>query len=187
MADGPLDMRMDTNQAVTAADIVNKSSESELISILKQFGEEPKAQAIAKAIVNARPLERTTELSELVASTYRRRRGKTHPATRTFQALRLAVNEELRQLELTLPYLPELLEDGGRVAVITFHSLEDRIVKRFMKEQSSSGYEATLRLLNKKPIEGAVEDVLNPRARSAKLRAAAKINTHPNERSAHAN
>lgn len=180
--DGPLDMRMDERLAVTAADIVNTYTEEELAQTIKTYGEEPRAKAVAKAIVDARPLSSTKELAEVVAKSLRRPRGKTHPATRTFQALRIVVNDELAQLERTLPILLELLEEGGRVAIITFHSLEDRTVKQFFKEASSYGYEATLELLTKKPIQGANDDVLNPRARSAKLRAAAKINTHPNER-----
>ncbi|HWZ65803.1 MAG TPA: 16S rRNA (cytosine(1402)-N(4))-methyltransferase, partial [Patescibacteria group bacterium] len=101
--------------------------------------------------------------------------GKTHPATRTFQAIRIATNNELGQLEQTLPLLPSLLKTGGRVAVISFHSLEDRLVKQFFKEEDQAGYESELSLLTKRPISGSDQDVNNPRARSAKLRAAVKI------------
>src|SRR5690606_29929191 len=109
--EAPLDMRMDSRQKVTAALIVNKASKDELISILKRYGEEPKAKAIAQAIIQARPLQTTLELADIVEETYGRR-GKTHPATRTFQALRIAVNEELRQLEAVLQLLPGLLKTG---------------------------------------------------------------------------
>jgi 16S rRNA (cytosine1402-N4)-methyltransferase len=174
---GPLDMRMDRTAKFTASTIVNHASKDELMGMLRTYGEEPLAARIAQAIVHARPLNTTAELASVVAKVYRGRRGKTHPATRTFQALRIAVNDELNQLSATLPLIPELLNPGGRVAVISFHSLEDRLVKQFFNEQARAGYEATLSLLTKHPIEGATEDVLNPRARSAKLRAAVKINT----------
>ena len=137
---------------------------------------EPHAHSIALAVVQARPLQTTIQLADVIEAKHSRR-GKIHPATRTFQALRIAVNQELTQLQQTLPLIPDLLTSGGRVAIISFHSLEDRIVKRFFKEEASKGYEARLKILTKKPISGATEDVFNPRARSAKLRAAAKINT----------
>jgi 16S rRNA (cytosine1402-N4)-methyltransferase len=175
--EGPLDMRMDQTGKFTASTIVNHASRDELMAILRTYGEEPFAARIAQAIVRARPLSTTAELADVVAKTYRGRRGKTHPATRTFQALRIAVNDELNQLSQTLPLIPTLLKPGGRVAIISFHSLEDRLVKQFFNEQAKAGYEATLSLLTKHPIEGATEDVSNPRARSAKLRAAVKINT----------
>jgi 16S rRNA (cytosine1402-N4)-methyltransferase len=176
-AEGPLDMRMDQAGKFTASTIVNHATRDELMDMLRAYGEEPLAARIAQAIVRARPLNTTAELANVVAHVYRGRRGKTHPATRTFQALRIAVNDELNQLSATLPLIPELLRPGGRVAAISFHSLEDRLVKQFFNEQATSGYEATLNLLTKHPIEGAHEDVSNPRARSAKLRAAVKINT----------
>lgn len=175
MQNGPLDMRMDQSAELTAETVVNKASKDELTRILREYGEEPHAAKIAQAIMFARPLKTTAELAEVVAKTYRGRRGKTHPATRTFQALRIAVNSELTQLADTLPLLPHLLKPGGRVAVISFHSLEDRLVKQFFNEQARSGYEATLQLITKQPISGATQDVHNPRARSAKLRAAVKI------------
>lgn len=174
--DAPLDMRMDNRQVLTAQTLVNTSTEAELIRILKEYGEEPKAKRIAQAIIAARPLQTTLQLAGIVLGIYGRR-GKTHPATRTFQALRIAVNQELEQVQRTLPLLPKLLNPGGRVAVISFHSLEDRLVKRYFAEQAESGYEAELRVLTKKPISGATEDVLNQRSRSAKLRVAIKINT----------
>ena len=174
--EAPLDMRMDTRQQLTAEHIVNTYSEEELTIILKSYGEEPKAKKIAKAIIDARPLTTTLELAHIVEKFYGRK-GKTHPATRTFQALRIAVNEELTQLDSVLPLLPQLLKKGGRVAIISFHSLEDRLVKSFFASETQAGYEARLQVLTKKPIHGAHEDVLNRRARSAKLRAAIKINT----------
>lgn len=177
MQEGPLDMRMDQNAELTAETLVNTLSRDDLVQILREYGEEPHAVKVAQAIIMARPLHTTAELAEVVAHTYRGRRGKTHPATRTFQALRIAVNSELTQLAETLPLLPDLLKPDGRVAVISFHSLEDRLVKRFFQEQARAGYEATLRIITKHPIDGATDDVHNPRARSAKLRAAVKINT----------
>lgn len=174
MQEGPLDMRMDQSAKFTASTVVNHATKDELMKILREYGEEPLAARIAQAIIYARPLKTTAELADVVAKTYRGKRGKTHPATRTFQALRIAVNDELKQLSDTLPLLPELLKPGGRVAIISFHSLEDRLVKQFFQEQSRAGYEATLDLARKQPIDGATHDVHNPRARSAKLRAAVK-------------
>lgn len=171
---GPLDMRMDRSQQETAADLVNTLPEAKLASIIREYGEEPKARAIAREIMQARPLHTTEELAEVVKKAYRGKWTKVHPATRTFQAIRIALNDELGQIERTLPILPKLLRPGGRVAIISFHSLEDRLVKRFFKEQAESGYEAELMLLTKHPISGATDDVHNPRSRSAKLRAAVK-------------
>lgn len=174
--DAPLDMRMDTRQSITAQAVVNDSSEEELTRILKEYGEEPRAKRIAQEIVAARPLETTFQLAAIVEKIYGRR-GRTHPATRTFQALRIAVNQELQQLERVLSFLPDLLRPGGRVAIISFHSLEDRMVKKYFAAEKAAGYEAQLQVLTKKPISGADEDVFNRRARSAKLRAAIKIKT----------
>ncbi len=174
--EAPLDMRMDQRQELTAANILNQSSKDELIKILQRYGEEPRAKAIVETIIQTRPFYTTLELASLVEGIYGRR-GKTHPATRTFQALRIAVNDELRQLEVVLDLLPDLLTNGGRAAIISFHSLEDRMVKRAFAEEVQKGFEARLQLLTKKPISGADEDVLNRRARSAKLRAVIKINT----------
>jgi 16S rRNA (cytosine1402-N4)-methyltransferase len=172
---GPLDMRMDREQQETAADLVNTASEQELVRIIREYGEEPKARVIVRAIIEARPITTTEDLAGIIKQAIRGPWSKTHPATRTFQAIRIALNDELGQLERTLPLLPRLLKPEGRVAVISFHSLEDRLVKRFFKEQAESGYEAELRLITRQPISGATEDVHNPRARSAKLRAAVKI------------
>ena len=175
MQDGPLDMRMDQTKGFTAADVCNKASEDDLVRILRDFGEEPRAYKVARAIIRARPLRTTTQLADVVAGVFRGPRGKTHPATRTFQALRIAVNHELQQLADTLELIPDLLRPGGRVAIISFHSLEDRMVKRFFTEEHRAGYEARLQIVTKQPISGAQQDVHNPRARSAKLRAAVKI------------
>ncbi len=175
---GPLDMRMDQSSGITAKELIDTSSEEELTALLKEYGEEPRARMIAKALVSNRPFETTEQLAELVEKTIGRR-GKIHPATRTFQALRIAVNDELIQLGQTLPLTLELLKPGGRLAVISFHSLEDRMVKQFLKSEAEGGYEAQLKLITKKPISGATEDVLNRRSRSAKLRSAIKINNLP--------
>jgi 16S rRNA (cytosine1402-N4)-methyltransferase len=172
----PLDMRMDQRQSLTAEQVVNIYSEAELTRVLKEYGEEPKAKKIAKSIIEHRPVQTTDQLAAIVTKHYGRWQ-KSHPATRTFQALRIEVNNELTQLEQTLPGAVELLKLGGRIAVISFHSLEDRIVKQFFKQEADGSYEARLKLLTKKPILGKLDDVLNPRARSAKLRAAVKINT----------
>ena len=173
---GPLDMRMDRRSGQTAADLVNTASARELTTIIHEYGEEPFMQAkhIAEQIVAGRPFDDTETLAALIKQTYRGRQGRIHPATRTFQALRIAVNDELGQVKAILPLLPKLLNAGGRVGVISFHSLEDRLVKRFFKEQTDFGLEAELQVLTKKPISGATDDVHNPRSRSAKLRVAVK-------------
>jgi 16S rRNA (cytosine1402-N4)-methyltransferase len=173
---GPLDMRMDRSQKLTAAELVNNASLSELTRIINQYGEEPIGQAkiIASAIVNNRPLSTTGELADLIKQNHRGKWKKIHPATRTFQSLRIAVNDELKQVEDMLPILPKLLKKGGRVGVISFHSLEDRLVKRYFKNQFDNGLEAEILPLTKKPIAGNIYDVHNPRSRSAKLRVAVK-------------
>jgi 16S rRNA (cytosine1402-N4)-methyltransferase len=173
---GPLDMRMDRRQEVSAETLVNTATRDELVRIITTYGEEPVgfARRIAEAITINRPLKTTEELAELIKQSYRGKWKKIHPATRTFQALRIAVNEELRQVEEILPLLPKLLKQGGRVGVISFHSLEDRLVKRYFAEQASAGYEAELEILTKKPLAGDIYDVHNPRSRSAKLRVAVK-------------
>jgi 16S rRNA (cytosine1402-N4)-methyltransferase len=173
---GPLDMRMDARQDVSAKELVNTASESELVRIITEYGEEPLgfARRIAQAIRQNRPLHTTEELAGLIERQYRGKRGRIHPATRTFQALRIAVNDELGQIERLLPLLPTLLTSGGRIGIISFHSLEDRLVKQYLSEQKNAGYEAELEVVTKKPLEGATYDVHNPRARSAKLRVAVK-------------
>lgn len=173
---GPLDMRMDSRQQRTARSVLNNASEKELASIIVMYGEErpSKAAQIARAIVRARPLNTTEDLAQAVLSTHRGPRQKVHPATRTFQALRIALNDELGQIERLLGTLTRLVAPGGRIAFISFHSLEDRLVKTYLAEQSQAGYEAEFDLLTKKPILGKIDDVHNPRARSAILRAAVK-------------
>lgn len=173
---GPLDMRMDRRSGQTAAELVNTTRASELATIIYEYGEEPYMQAkrIAEQIVANRPFYETAPLAEMIKQNYRGRKGKIHPATRTFQALRIAVNDELGQVKATLPLLPKLLNNGGRVGVISFHSLEDRLVKRYFKSQTESGLEAELDVITKKPVSGATDDVHNPRSRSAKLRVAVK-------------
>jgi 16S rRNA (cytosine1402-N4)-methyltransferase len=173
---GPLDMRMDISQEVSASTLVNTASESELTRIIMDYGEEPLgfARRIAKAITLNRPLSTTKELADLVLQAHSGKWKKTHPATRTFQALRIAVNQELRQVEELLPLIPKLLKQDGRIGVISFHSLEDRLVKQYFNEQKNAGYEAELQILTKKPLAGDIYDVHNPRSRSAKLRVAVK-------------
>jgi 16S rRNA (cytosine1402-N4)-methyltransferase len=174
-AEGPLDMRMDTSQSLTAAEIVNTYSVEHLADILRRYGEEPKANMIASLIVQGRPFETTSQLSQVVAKAWPGH-SKVHPATRTFQAIRIAVNDELGQIQSSLPIWIDLLAPGGRIAVISFQSLEDRLVKQAFQDESGNRYDARLELLTKHPvIAGKEELVTNPRARSAKLRAAVKI------------
>jgi 16S rRNA (cytosine1402-N4)-methyltransferase len=185
-SDGPLDMRFDPKSPTTAADLVNNLSQTELADVIYRFGEERASRAIAQAIVAARPLHTTRDLADVVArSIGKRRQTRIHPATRTFQALRIAVNDELEVLRGTLPDAVSLLAPGGRLAVISFHSLEDRIVKEFFIRESSEcicppeqpactcNHRATLHIITRKPITASDHEVsTNPRARSAKLRVA---------------
>lgn len=172
--DGPLDMRMDETQTLTAADVVNSYDEAELIRILRTYGEEPRAKKIAQLIVEHRPITTTHKLATIVAQAWPGY-SKVHPATRTFQAVRIAVNNELAQLEQSLPLWVDLLAPGGRIAIISFHSLEDRIVKQYLAEQSGNRYDAVLTLLTKQPVMGGADEIVfNPRSRSAKLRGAVK-------------
>jgi 16S rRNA (cytosine1402-N4)-methyltransferase len=189
-ADGPLDMRMDRRSGQTAADLVNTATAQELADILWTYGEERASRRIARAIVadrDAEPFTTTRQLADLVARVAGRP-GRIHPATRTFQALRIAVNEELGVLERVLPAALEALAPGGRLAVITFHSLEDRIVKKFFREASSGcvcppefpictcGRAPKASLITRKPIRASQsEEDANPRSRSAKLRAIQKL------------
>ena len=177
-AEAPLDMRMDKRQALTATTVVNRWSERDLADISVRYAEESpgRAKMLAKAIVHARPLRTTSELADLIKSKTGYH-SKVHPATRIFQAIRIAVNGELEQIEQTLPLLPKLLNPGGRLGLITFHSLEDRLVKTYFKEASSYGEESPLEILTKKPIVAESQElVINPRSRSAKLRVAKKRN-----------
>lgn len=174
-AEGPLDMRMDQDSYISAFDLVNSLSEQEISSILRDFGQERWHRRIARLVVQQRskkPIETTTELSSLVlrAVPYRNRREKIHPATRTFLAFRIAVNRELEVLEAGLDKCIDALKEGGRIAVIAFHSLEDRIVKQKFRALAKA---ETLHLVVKKPLRpSAGESELNPRARSARLRVA---------------
>jgi 16S rRNA (cytosine1402-N4)-methyltransferase len=181
--DGPLDMRMG-RAGRSAADLVNSADEAELAKIIRDFGEERFARRIARAIVAARPLTRTSELAAVVRRVVPES-GSIDPATRTFQALRIAVNEELEELDRGLAAAERLLEPGGRLAVVAFHSLEDRRVKDFLRRRSSAAPRASrhapamrgpapsFRLLERKPVMPSAEEIArNPRARSARLRAA---------------
>lgn len=167
---GPLDMRMDHSQELTASDIVNHYSQEDIANILYNYGEERRSRQIAQAIVKARPIYTTLDLADVIARV-NRRKGKIHPATKSFQALRIAVNQELEQLEAALEQIPELLVEGGRVVVISFHSLEDRMVKQFIKKSVAN---TTLQNLTKKVVTASKYELSNRRARSAKLRAAKK-------------
>ncbi len=187
MADGPLDMRMDPTAGQTAADLVNHLPEKELADLLYQYGEERQSRRIARAIVKARPIRRTRELAQVIAGAVGGRRegsqGRIHPATRSFQALRIAVNDELVALERALPQAINWLQPGGRLAVISFHSLEDRIVKQYFRQESQDcicppeqpvctcKHKATINIITKRPITPSLQEIdENPRARSAKLR-----------------
>jgi len=173
--DSPLDMRLNPHQQVTAADIVNSLSETELARVIKTFGEESRSNRIAQYIVRQRPIKTTFELAEIVEQATGGRRGRIHPATRTFLALRIAVNQELENLTAALKQAVDLLGLRGRLAVISYHSLEDRIVKQFMREEAS-GDNPRLKLINKKVITPSLAEIhFNPRSRSAKLRAAERI------------
>ncbi|MCB0100922.1 MAG: 16S rRNA (cytosine(1402)-N(4))-methyltransferase RsmH [Anaerolineales bacterium] len=188
MQDGPLDMRFGPHLTMSAADIINSYDERELADIIFKYGEDRDSRKIARAIVQARPLHTTGELVAVIEKASPRRGDKTHPATQTFQALRIVVNEELAAVEITLPQAVASLNTGGRCAVISFHSLEDRIVKEYFREQSKDlinpPYErlyeeerkAVVKSMSKKPILPTEEELQeNPRARSAKLRVIEKL------------
>lgn len=169
---GPIDMRMDQHQKLTAEKIINEYAVNELGEVLKKYGEIKKAKQLAEHIVKGRPYKDTTQLSERIAR-FAGGRRKIDPSTQAFQALRIAVNNELDQLEKSLPFWLEILKPEGRLGVISFHSLEDRIVKRFFKDYGGKRYDARLHILSKKPVMGSNEEIVfNPRARSAKLRVA---------------
>ena len=173
--EGPLDMRMDQSQELTADFIVNNYSEARLTELIKRYGEDPKARQIARSIVQNRPIHTTQELATNIAKIWPGH-SRVHPATRTFQALRIAVNDELEQLRLSLPVWIDLLAPNGRLAVISFHSLEDRLVKQIFQELGGDRYDAILEVLTKRPVSGDTNEIVfNPRARSAKLRAAVKL------------
>ncbi len=186
LKDGPLDMRFDPSQSISAADLVNQATEEELAEIFWQYGEEPHSRRIARAIIAARPFSTTLELAALIARNAGKP-GKIHPATRSFQALRIAVNRELSSLSDFLPQAVNALAPGARLAVISFHSLEDRIVKQFFRFESrdcicppeqpvcTCNHKASIIEIARRPIEATEEEIrVNPRSRSAKLRVAEK-------------
>jgi 16S rRNA (cytosine1402-N4)-methyltransferase len=181
-AQAPLDMRLDPTSGETAADLVNETPEGELADLIYRYGEERGSRRVARFIAEARrarPIQTTGELAELVTRALGGRHGKIHPATRTFQALRIAVNRELESLEAALPQAIELLAEGGRIAIISFQSLEDRIVKLFFRAESGYGggqQPIRLQIITKKPIEASEQEArANPRSRSAKLRIAQRV------------
>ena len=176
MADGTLDMRMDTRQGPTAAQVVNEASERELADLIYEYGEERRSRRIARAIVRGRPVTTTGQLARIVTSAVpAMKQDRIHPATRTFQALRIYVNRELDEIRALLEAAPTLLKPSGRLVVISFHSLEDRIAKDSLREGAHRGI---WEILTKKPaVAGEEEMDRNPRSRSAKLRAAEKAAT----------
>jgi 16S rRNA (cytosine1402-N4)-methyltransferase len=186
--EAPLDMRFSDKQSVTAANIVNDFREEDLANLIWEFGEERFSRRIARAIVAARPLTTTTQLANIISRAQPDRHSRIHPATRTFQALRIAVNDELSSLTSALEQARDILGGGGRLVVISFHSLEDRIVKQFMQRESrdcicppeqptcTCNHVATLRILTKRPVTPGPDELeRNPRSRSARLRAAERI------------
>jgi 16S rRNA (cytosine1402-N4)-methyltransferase len=187
LADGPLDMRFDPSNQLTAAEIVNEWPEQELADLLFRYGEEPAARRIARAIITARPVGGTRQLAKVIERV-QPRRGPHHPATQTFQALRIAVNDELESVERILPLAVQALAPGGRLAVISFHSLEDRLVKGFFRQESKDcicpprqpictcGHKARIKEITRRPITPTEAEInQNSRARSAKLRVAEKL------------
>ena len=188
--DAPLDMRLNPEQKVTAADIINTYSESKLANIIETYGEESWSRQIARTIIQERPIETTFHLARIVEKAIKRPRGKIHPATKTFQAIRIAVNHDLENLESALKQAVNLLGSEGRLVVLSYHSLEDRIVKQFMQREAKScvcppstpvctcDHTRTLKLVSRKVIKPTPEEVLfNPRSRSAKLRVAQRVMT----------
>jgi len=186
--DAPLDMRFDESQTITAADVVNEYSEQELANAIYKYGDERGSRRIAKAILDARPLLTTTQLAEVVARSVGRQRGRIHPATRTFQAIRMVVNSELENVEAGLEQAIELLQQGGRLVVISYHSLEDRLVKNTLRRESRDcicppetpqcvcGHIASVRLVSRRVIKPEEAEIkANPRSRSARLRVAERI------------
>jgi 16S rRNA (cytosine1402-N4)-methyltransferase len=175
-ADGPLDMRMDPRGERTAEQVVNHLDERQLADVIYEFGEERRSRRIARAICRSRPIRSTAHLADVISAAARpmnQAERRIHPATKTFQALRIFVNRELEDLQVLLEAAPRILKPGGRVVVISFHSLEDRIVKDAFREGASNGY---LSVLTKKPVTATeLESDRNPRARSAKLRVAEKV------------
>ena len=172
--EGPLDMRMDTRSGETAGQVVNQEDENELADLIYEFGDERRSRRIARAIVRARPIATTAELAQVISAAAPSMKGdKIHPATKTFQALRIRVNDELGEIQRLLVSAPSLLKAGGRLVMISFHSLEDRLVKDAFRELSRT---KVFEVLTKKPVVAAEQEAMrNPRSRSAKMRAAEKI------------
>jgi len=172
--EGPLDMRMDTRKGLTAEQVVNQADEEDLANLIYEFGEERRSRRIARAIVRARPLSTTAELARVISAVAPPIKGEhLHPATKTFQALRIRVNDELGEIQTLLKSAGSLLKPGGRVVMISFHSLEDRLVKDSFRESARLG---ELEILTKKPATATEQEALrNPRSRSAKLRAAERL------------
>ncbi|MCE1251981.1 MAG: 16S rRNA (cytosine(1402)-N(4))-methyltransferase RsmH [Anaerolineae bacterium] len=188
ISEGPLDMRLNPAQPTTAADLLNTLDETELARIIYEYGEEPLSRRYARAIVQARPLVTTRQLADVILRASASKRGRIHPATRTFQAVRIALNGELNSLSQTLPLAVASLVKEGRLAVISFHSLEDRIVKHFFQRESrdcicppeqpvcTCNHHASIKLITRHPIEAGEEELsVNPRARSARLRVIEKL------------
>ncbi len=186
--DAPLDMRFDPTRKESAADIVNTYSEAELAEIIFRYGEERASRQIAKAIIRTRPIRSTGQLASVIEKVIPRKGMRVHPATRTFQALRIAVNDEMDAIKSVLPQAARVLAPGGRLAVISFHSLEDRLVKQYFRQESrdclcpprqpicTCGHKASLKEIVRKPIFPGDEEIAqNPRARSARLRIAEKL------------
>jgi len=173
-AEGPLDMRMNPMSGETAEQVVNRIDERELADVIYEFGEERRSRRIARAIVRSRPIRTTTQLVEVISAAARSmKHERIHPATRTFQALRIFVNRELDDLNALLEAAPGVLKPGGRLVVVSFHSLEDRIVKDALREGAKQGW---YRLLTRKPVTASEEEIdRNPRSRSAKMRSAEKV------------
>jgi len=188
LVDAPLDMRFDPYAPFSAKDLINSYSEQDLAEIIYRYGEEKHARQIARKIVQNRPINTTLELANLIVGIAGGQRSKLHPATRTFQAIRIAVNNELQALQNTLPQAIEVLESGGRLAVISFHSLEDRIVKQYFRQEGrdcicpprtpicTCGHHATIKEITRQPIRPQSSEIMkNPRSRSARLRVVQKI------------
>jgi len=175
-AEGPLDMRMDPQAELTAEQVVNQVDEVTLANLIYEFGEERRSRRIARAIVRSRPIRTTAQLADVISAAARpmnQAERRIHPATRTFQALRIFVNHELNDLRALLDAAPQVLKPGGRLVIISFHSLEDRIVKDALRDGVKQGY---YELLTKKPVTASEEEIdRNPRSRSAKLRAAERL------------
>jgi 16S rRNA (cytosine1402-N4)-methyltransferase len=172
--DGPLDMRMNTREGETAEQVVNQEDENELADLIYEFGEERRSRRIARAIVRARPISTTAELAQVISAAAPSMKGdKIHPATRTFQALRIRVNNELGEIQSLLKSAESLLKPGGRLVLISFHSLEDRLVKDAFRD---AGQAKRMKVLTKKPVVAVEQEQMrNPRSRSAKMRAAEKV------------